>query len=331
MNNSTENIREKSITLPITAAALRLAQKFSNLDGVSSPEKKEQVYFNTLAVCAVKDYMEMMDIPTDLNASDSWNAAMRLYTDAADLKLTNLGHLECRPLKSGKFCYIPLEIPDDRIGLVAVEIDTKRQQATLLGFMKTASAGDLAIDKLQSFDKILQHLDCLQHRQKKVALRQWLHNIFEAGWQSVEDILVPQEPHLAFRRYSSAVVRGKIINLTADISEKASATIDGFQEKPNLWRGVREAARSVALLVAIEAKTDTETNIKVQVHPAGGADSLPLNLTLKVTDGEGKTVMEACAGSGNGYMTLEFAADCGECFSVVVKLKELCIVENFVA
>jgi hypothetical protein len=85
------------------------------------------------------------------------------------------------------------------------------------------------------------------------------------------------------------------------------------------------------LLVAIEPKTDTETNIKVQVHPAGGADSLPLNLTLKVIDGEGKTVMEACAGSGNGYMTLEFAADRGECFSVVVKLKELCIAENFVA
>lgn len=330
MNNSTENIREKSITLPITAAALRLAQKFSNLDGVTSPEKKEQVYFNTLAVCAVKDYMEMMDIPTDLNASDSGNAAMRLYTDAADLKLTQLGHLECRPLKSGKFCYIPLEIPDDRIGLVAVEIDIKRQQATLLGFMKTARAGDLAIEKLQSFDKFIQHLDCLERSRKTVQLRQWLHNIFEAGWQSIEDILVPKEPHLVFR-YSSAVVRGKIIHLTADISEKASATLDSVQEKPNFWRGVIEPAPAVALLVAIEAKTDTETNIKVQVHPAGGADSLPLNLTLKVTDGEGKTVMEACAGSGNGYMTLEFAAHRGECFSIVVKLKELCIVENFAA
>ncbi|MEG5175094.1 DUF1822 family protein [Microcoleus sp. B3-D7] len=330
MNNSTENIREKSITLSITAAALRVAQKFSNLDGVTSPEKKEQVYFNTLAVCAVKDYMEMMDIPTDLNASDSWNAAMRLYTDAADLKLTQLGHLECRPLKSGKFCYIPLEIPDDRIGLVAVEIDIKRQKATLLGFMKTANAGDLAIDKLQSFDKLLQHLDCLERRQKTVKVHQWLHNIFEAGWQSIEDILVPKEPHLVFR-YSSAVVRGKIIHLTADTSEKASATIDAFQEKPNFWRGVIEPAPAVALLVAIEPTTDTETNIKVQVHPAGGADSLPLNLTLKVTDCEGKTVMEACAGSGNGYMTLEFAADRGECFSVVVKLKELCFAENFAA
>jgi hypothetical protein len=325
------NIREKSIALPITTAALRLAEKFSNLDGVASLEKKEQVYFNTLAVCAVKDYMEMMDIPTDLNGSDSWNSAMRLYTDAADLKLTELGHLECRPLKDGKFCdTLLLDIPDNRIGLVAVEIDTNRQEATLLGFMETASIGELAIDKLQSLDKFLEHLDCLECRKKPVQLRQWLHNIFEAGWQAVEDILVPQEPSLAFR-CNRAVVRGKIIHLTGNISEPALATLDCCQPRSNSFTGVIEPDRSVALLVDIEPTTDTETNIKVWAHPVAGADSLPLNLTLKVIDGEGTSVMEACAGKGNGCMTLEFAADRGECFSVVVKLKELYIVENFAA
>ena len=159
---------------------------------------------------------------------------------------------------------------------------------------------------------------------------QWLNNIFEAGWQSVAEILMRKEPNLAFR-YRNAVVRGKIINLTADISEPGSATSDCFQAKPNLFRGLSEPAESVALLVAIAPTTDTETKIKLQVHPAAGADSLPLNLTLKVIDGEGTTVMEATAGKGNGCMTLEFAADRGECFSVVVKLKELCIAENFAA
>jgi Protein of unknown function (DUF1822) len=324
------NIREKSIALPITTAALRLAEQFSNLEGVASPEKKAQVYFNTLAVCAVKDYVEMMDISTDLNASDSWNSAMRLYTDAADLKLTELGHLECRPLKDGKFCDIPLDIPDDRIGLIVVEIDPNRQEATLLGFMETASAGELAIDKLQSLDKFIEHLDCLERRKKPIQLRQWLHHMFEAGWQTVEDILVPKEPNFAFR-YRNAIVRGKIVALTAEISEKELATLNCFQPKPIGFRGVREPVQSVALLVAIEPTTDTETNIKVQVHPAG-SDSLPLNLTLKVIDGKGTSVMEACATKkDNGYMSLEFTADREECFSIVVKLKELCIVENFVA
>ncbi|MEG4319376.1 MULTISPECIES: DUF1822 family protein [unclassified Microcoleus] len=331
MNNNVEDIRQSSIPLPITTAALRLAENFSNIVGLITPEKQEQVYFNTLAVCAVKDYMEMMDIPTDLNASDSWNPAMRLYTDAADLKLTQFGYLECRPVKSGKFCDIPLEIPDDRIGLVAVEIDITRQEATLLGFMESASAGELAIEKLQSVEKLLLHLDCLERGKKAVQLSQWLHNIFEVGWQSVAEILVRAEPSLAFR-YGSAVVRAKTIYLTPDTSEPPSTTLNYFHRQPNLDRGVTEPVESVALLVAIAPTTDTEINIKVQVHPIAGADSLPLNLTLKLIDGEGTTVMEACAvKKDNGCMTLEFAADRGECFSVVVKLKEICIAENFVA
>lgn len=343
MNSQLENnIKSSSIALPITTAALRFAEKFANsivanLEAVMTSEakqqKQEQVYFNTLAVCAVKDYMEMMDIPTDLNGSDSWSSAMRLYTDAADLKLTELGYLECRPLKSEKsekFCQIPLDIPDDRIGLVAVEIDPNRQQATLLGFRKTVISGKLAIDKFQSIDKLLLHLDCLELRKRSVQLRQWLHNIFEAGWQSVAEVLEPQEQSFAFRS-SAAVARGKTIHLPADISETASETVQYFRGTATLDRGVRENTQSVALLVAIEPITDAEINVKVQVHPAAGADSLPLHLTLKVIDGEGSTVMEACAGKGNGFMTLEFAADRGECFSVVVKLKEVSIAENFVA
>jgi Protein of unknown function (DUF1822) len=331
MNGNLNNIMQSSIPLPITTAALRLAEKFSNIKGLNTAEKRDQVYLNTLAVCAVKDYMEMMDIPTDLKASDSWNPALRLYTDAADLKLTQLGNLECRPLKSGKFCDIPLEIPDDRIGLVAVEIDTQRQEATLLGFMATASAGKLAIEKLQSIEKLLVHLDSLERSKKAVQLSQWLHNIFEAGWQSVAEVLVSPEPSLAFR-WGSAVVRAKTIHLTPDISEPGSTTLNNFRGKPNLDRGVGAPAESVALLVAIAPTTDTDINIKVQVHPIARADSLPLNLTLKLIDGKGTTVMEACAvKKDNGCMTLEFSADRGECFSVVVKLKELYIVENFAA
>ncbi len=76
-------------------------------------------------------------------------------------------------------------------------------------------------------------------REITVQLHQWLHNIFEAGWQSVEDILVPKEPHLAFR-YSSS--RAGQDNPSESIYlGKASATLDSVQEKPNFWRGVRES------------------------------------------------------------------------------------------
>jgi hypothetical protein len=150
MVHGTKNIEEKSIPLPITQAALRMARQFA--DQQPTQEKKQQVYLNTLAVCVVNDYMEVMDIPTDLLGADSWNPVMRLIADVADLKLTKLGHLECRPVRSGTLCYIPPEVPDDRIGVVVVEIDAELQEATLLGFAKTVRTGSLSLNQLQSVD-----------------------------------------------------------------------------------------------------------------------------------------------------------------------------------
>jgi hypothetical protein len=304
MIHSTKNIEEKSIPLSITQAALRIARQFA--DEQSTQEKKEQVYFSTLAVCVVNDYMEMMDIPTDLRASDSWNPAMRLYADVADLKLTGLGYLECRPVRSGPLCYIPPEVPDDRIGVVVVKIDAELQEATLLGFTKTVRTGELSISQLQTVDDLLEHLDRLERNQDEVSLSQWLQNIFEAGWQSVEEILAPKAPLLAFR-YTSRVTRGKLIDL-----------------------GIQLPDQSVALVVTLTPETEAQIHIKVQVYPTGEQAYLPPNLILKVLEGEGVAVMEARAGSANTHMTLEFSAQFGECFRVRVELGDISFTENFV-
>ncbi|MCA1994920.1 MAG: DUF1822 family protein [Coleofasciculus sp. S288] len=297
-----KDIKENSIPLSITTTALRTAEQFAAQ--ALTPEKREQVYFNTLAVCVVNDYMEMMDIPTDLKASDSWNSAMRLYADVADLNLTGLGHLECRPIRSGNSCYIPREVPDDRIGIVVVEINPEHQEATLLGFTQTVRTGELSISELQTVDDLLAHLDRLEHKLDKVNLSQWLQNIFEAGWQSVEEIVAPKTLALAFRRYE--VKRGKLIDL-----------------------GIQLSGQSVALIVTLTPKTEAEIRLKVQVYPTGEQLYLPSYLSLKVLDEE-VTVMEAQAGSANTHMTLEFGAQLGERFSVSLELGELSLTEKFV-
>jgi hypothetical protein len=309
-------IKKQSIPLSITTTALRTAQQFA--DQSLTPEKQEQVYFNTLAVCAVNDYMEMMDIPTDLNASDSWNPAMRLYSDVADLKLTALGHLECRPIRSGTSCYIPREVPDDRIGIVVVEINVGDREATLLGFTQTVRTGELSINELQTVDDLLARIDRLEHSQNEaridrlehsqseVSLSQWLQNIFEAGWQSVEKILAPKTPSLAFRRCK--VTRGKLIDI-----------------------GIQLPGQSVALVVTLlTPETKVTVPLKVQVYPASEHAYLPPTLTLNLLDGKGVVVMEAIAGTANTHMTLEFHAQEGERFSVRVKLEDMSITENFV-
>lgn len=302
MIHATKNI-EKSIPLPITRAALRMAQQFA--DQQRGQEKKEQVYLNTLAVCVVNDYMQIMDIPTDLEASDSWSPAMRFYADVADLKLPRLGSIECRPVQKGTVCYIPPEVPDDRIGVVVVEIDSERLEATMLGFTKTVRAGELSIPQLQSVDELLEHLEHLERKQDEANLSQWLQNIFEAGWQSVSEILTPKAPLLAFRR--SPVTRGKLVDL-----------------------GIQLPSQFVALIVSLTPKTSVEIQIKMQVHSTGEQAYLPENLVVKVLDGEGSTVMEAHAKTANTHITLEFSASLGERFSVLLELGNTNVIEHFV-
>ncbi|MBG1264664.1 DUF1822 family protein [Nostoc commune] len=304
MIHSTKNLAEKSIPVSITQAALKIARFFANEQ--VTPEKKIQVYLNTLAVCAVNDYMEMMNISTDLKASDSWNLAMRYYADVADLKLSALGNLECRPVTSGNFCYIPPEVPDDRIGVVVVELDIEHEQATLIGFAKTIKAGELLFNELQTLEDLLAYLDSLESIPTQVKLSYWLQNIIDVGWQPIEKILAPKTPQLAFR-YRNGVTRGKLIDM-----------------------GIELPGQSLTLVVTLTPKNSVEIQLKLQVHPSEEQAYLPNNLIVKVLDEKGTTVMEAHARSGSTHVTLEFNAQIGECFSVNLELGHTNITENFV-
>ena len=185
MNKNNHPTEDWSIPVPLTSEILRIARQFANEQLI--PEKAQQVYLNTLAVCTVNNYLRILGIPTNLTAGDSWNSSVRLAEDVADLWVTGKGSLECRPVKSGAYsCYIPPLIGLERIGYVAVEIDEEHREATLRGFApNTVPSGDLSLHNLYS----LEHLPVYLHKLKPlVNLSQWFKNIFETGWGSIEAI-----------------------------------------------------------------------------------------------------------------------------------------------
>ncbi len=166
MKSQTQTLEDLSIPMAITQEARRVAQKFAQEQ--PTPPKAEQVYFNTLAVCMVNNYLRIIGIPTNLTAGDSWDLVVRLAVDVADLEVTGLGRLECRPLKSGirkaesfhpcEVCYIPPEVHSDRIGYVVVSLDDEEQEAILLGFVKTVATSELRLSELHSMDQLLEYL-----------------------------------------------------------------------------------------------------------------------------------------------------------------------------
>lgn len=331
MNPKTQVIEEFSLPLPITKAARTIAQEFAA--GQPTAEKVEQVYLNTLAVCVVNDYLQMMSIPTDLTAGDSWNPVVRLAADIADLEVTGLGRLECRPMKvNEQTCYIAPEVWEDRIGYVIVQFDEILLEATLLGFVPTVATEHLLIAELQPLEKLLVHLSQLNYVEPPLGVRvaaqsatnnnvinlsQWLQGVFDTSWQIAESLLTPQS-NLAFSFRRS------------DTGEEFNRTQGSIRRAKLIDLGLQLAGNSIALIVELRQESNQKTDVLLQVHPTGSKIYLPQLLQLIVIDEYKAVFLEAQARSADNYIQLQFSGQPEERFSVKIALGDASITENFV-
>lgn len=318
----TRNLSNVTFNVPLGAEAHRLAQQFCSQQ--SDRAKVKQVYLNTLAVSAVKFYLQCMGIETNWEASLSWNPVFQTLMDVADLEIPKRGKLECRPvLPEANIVSIPPEVwcdaeggreHDHRIGYIAVRLDSKLVEATLLGFTKIApESGELPINQLHSLEDLLEHLHQirqLQPTKMQVNLSHWFEQIFTDNWQSVEALFATRE-NLAFslrstsRLGEASVQRAKLIDL-----------------------GLQLENQSVALLVAIAPDADLKVAILVQLHPTN-ADYLPPDIKLILLS-DGSTLQSVQSRSEDNYIQLKrFRVNPGECFNIQVAFGNVTVTESF--
>lgn len=334
-NENKNEDREKSLWLPIASSARRLAHDASR--PIANDRKREQVYFNTLAVLAVKDYLDLMEIPTNLAASDSWNPALRLCEDVADLAIAGLGRLECRPLRQDEaICRVPEEVMDDRIGYVPVRIDNSLRQGTLLGFVKTVATEELPLEQLQPLENMLVHLHELREESRlAVNLRRWFDGAIATGWQTIEELLSPEQIELAFGFGRGAV------EAIANSSDNSSANAIANFASPDLAiirgrtidLGMQLEQESVALVIVAALADNSEIELLAQVHPQKGQKKgqpyLPAGAKLVLADESGATILETESRELDNYIQLQFTGEPGDRFTITVALGEAAIVQKF--
>ncbi len=190
--NSSIDAHQEYLPLPIDSAGFAFAKRFAAAQPHAS--QGERIYLNTLAVWVVNNYLQLLQIDTELEKGDSWNPVLHMCEDVADLAVKGLGKLECRPVRITldnlpNSCPVPLEAREARLGYVVVGIDEEAKRALLLGFSPTAEEGTLVINQLKPLDSLLRHLQSLG--KSAVSLNQWLVNSFNSEWQDVEAILTP--------------------------------------------------------------------------------------------------------------------------------------------
>jgi len=309
-----------SFTIPLARPAHQLAERFCQ--DQSNLQKAEQVYLNTLAVYAVNYHLQCLGFETDWKRSDSWDSMMQTFFNVADLEVKNYGKLECRPmLPDADMVYIPEEVWEERIGYIVVQLDDALKEATLLGFTATVSTQEFPVDELRSLDELPEYLSQFQPVQpikEQVNLSQWLHNIFEAGWETVEAIFAPPQSELAFSPRSLSSIATTVLEIPVN-GVKRGKCIDWERDGQ-----IEQLAVFVGLIPSSSFKVD----ITVEVCPIGGQPYLPPELQVMVLDEQGKAVLQANAGNSES-MEFQFSGESGESFSVKVVLDDTNITENF--
>jgi hypothetical protein len=299
-----------ALKLPITSRAIQFAQEFSQQQ--STPEKRERVSLNTLAVCTVNNYLEMIGFQTNLRESDSWNPIVRMGADIADLEVTGIGKLECRPVKAEETEYaIPAEVWLDRVGYLFVEINLAAREATIRGFIPQARAS-VSRDRLRSPEDLIDHLHSLIDT-PVVQLHRWwagVENSLETGWQAIESLFAT--PDLAFRSVNrnsipNSIQKGKVIDL-----------------------GIQLQGHSIALIVELSPVENQEhTQVRLRVVPTNQSYLLP-NIQLIVMDESNQPFYEAQSRTTDSIIQVQFTGNPGEKFGAIVRLGEAEVSEQFV-
>lgn len=314
------NVTDDSIfTIPLTQQVHQTAQQFSQRQ--THPQKIKQVYLNTLAVQAVNTYLKWMGVPTQLEASDSWNPALQSLSDVADLALANQGKLECRPvLPDDRTCHIPAEVWSDRIGYVAVQFDAELTEATLLGFVPSIQSETLPLEALRSLDELFDYLAPASQADPEVPpisrsplthLSQWLERMVDTGWETLDQLFGTPQVALSMR------------------SGNGEGAITEIQRGKPLILGSYEQGEPVVLLVGMFPHPDREWEIWVKVVPPQGEPYLPADLQVFILDAMDDVVMKAHARQTE-MIQLRFSGSPGERFNIRLVLDSDSITESFV-
>ena len=255
IENFNDNLGDLSIRVPIPSAARQQAELFATAQ--PTQEKRSQVYRNTLAVWLVNDYLQRQQYETDLLAGDSWQFGTQLCGDVADLVVTGLGRIECRPLvgKEARLV-LPPETWHNRIAYVGVSLDKAYREGQILGFISVMDPedplADVLLGELRSVGEWMDYFHRLEVGQQTVA------NFFqgEGGQFGASDVLDWVE-----QIWDSPAARELLVAQLERIVCK---------ERPSRWRVKGEKVMSGRLLAAAVRETEIEVD-RLQVQELAGA------------------------------------------------------------
>lgn len=331
MVNLTEQLK---FTVPLGIHDFQLAKQFSIQQ--KNPEKAKQVFLNTLAVLAVNFYCQCLEVETDIEQSYSWDSNTQMLMDVADLKIRNLGRLECRPILSEEsICYVPPEVWFDRVGYAIVEINEETKTATLLGFVERVEEEEISLSQISPLEELInllltrttlsyseqikdseveQNFETISQIENLQNLRDKLESLFTKDWDKPEKLLAASH---------------------RSINSSQNQQSSNSEIKVSKAKLIRLKEREFVLVIKITLDGD-RLNLLLEVRPrvrtiTEDINVLPPNLELALLSASGKVVKSKQSGKADDFIRIKCSIPSKKTFGVAVSLEGECHKEKFIS
>lgn len=312
------SIESPLVTIPLSAADHEVAMEFAKQQ--PSPQRGKSIYLNTLAIQAVHHYLNWFGIDSNLAQSNAWSLPGQLLSSTADLVIPNIGTLECCPiLPNQDRITLPMDALNDRLGYIAVQFNEQIDRVELKGFfpLRTEIAPpEIRLTDFQPIEMLFESLEpttVLSPIQRGVTivnnLSQWLQNLVEPGWQTLEELIAQGDVTLSLARSPAMINR-----------DEASLTVSRFRA---VDLGLRLNSEPLILSVSVTPLNDREREVIVKVRPSGTQIYLPEGLRLAIFD-ESETPIEnlqEIAQNDYSLMQLIFRGEINEMFHLRLDLE----------
>jgi hypothetical protein len=127
----------------------------------NSSSIRQRVYFDALALLAVRRSLKPWGIIASLEDSYSWNPAIRELFGAKDLLLPGTGRLNCVAVCPSDTSFEALNLDLDAVACVVVQLGESPTQAKILGYLpveRLNSRTRIEISELESYEVLIEQI-----------------------------------------------------------------------------------------------------------------------------------------------------------------------------
>jgi Protein of unknown function (DUF1822) len=305
----------------------------------TTPEKGRRVYLNTLAVCAVRQYLSCVaQLEIDLNLSDAWQPGLPSIMDIADLVIPHVGTIECRPVLSNiAEINLPPETIDDRLGYVAVQFSTDLSSVELIGFITNPVVANpqpstYRINQLQPLDQLLDVI----FGKRTTNLTQLLAGLLGTGWEAIcnntpSDLAMNklvddgQQIGLTNREFA-------LRNVANTLGNSSYESICDFTAGKLITLQAQIENIPLLLLIGLSHEADGRVKVRTRIYAAGQEPLLPAHLQLTLKEENGQSLSQVQYPEAMNFIQLQaFRLVPGTRFDIQVTLDKSSFTESFVA